>query len=98
LLDSVAAAAGPLAAGVILTGMGRDGAAGLLRMRETGAFTIAQDAQSSAIFGMPAKAIECGAAAVVLPLAQIGPRLELWRPRTSVRGAQIPRDEASAAR
>ena len=63
------------AAGVILTGMGRDGAAGLKLMRERGFPTIAQDRASSAVYGMPKAAAECGAAAQVLPLAGIAPAL-----------------------
>ena len=63
------------AAGVILTGMGRDGARGLKQMRERGFATIAQDRASSAVYGMPKAAAESGAAARVLPLAVIGDAL-----------------------
>ena len=72
LFRSVAAAAGARAVGVILTGMGEDGAAGLLAMRETGAFTIAQDEATCVVFGMPREAIARGAATLVLPLPAIG--------------------------
>lgn len=68
MFRSVAAAAGNKAVGVILTGMGADGAEGLLKMRETGAFTIAQDEASCVVFGMPREAILLGAAARVVPL------------------------------
>jgi chemotaxis response regulator CheB len=57
--------------GVILTGMGRDGAAGLKLMRDAGAHTIAQDAATSVVYGMPRVAVELDAAAAVLPLSRI---------------------------
>jgi len=60
------------AIGVLLTGMGRDGARGLLAMREAGKLTITQDRSSSAVFGMPRAAAELGAAELVLPLDNIG--------------------------
>ena len=63
------------AAGVILTGMGRDGARGLKKMRDAHFPTIAQDRASSAVYGMPKAAAELGAAAQILPLSQIGPAL-----------------------
>lgn len=63
------------AAGVILTGMGRDGAQGLKKLRETGFPTYAQDKASCAVYGMPKAAAELGAAAHILPLSQIGPAL-----------------------
>lgn len=75
LFESVAAACGARATGCLLTGMGRDGAAGLLRMRLAGAHTIAQDEASSVVFGMPREAIALGAAQEVLSLSEIGPRL-----------------------
>jgi two-component system response regulator WspF len=61
--------------GVLLTGMGRDGAEGLKMLRDQGHHTIAQDEQSSAVYGMPKAAVELGAATEVLPLEDIGPRL-----------------------
>ncbi len=71
LLASVARASKARAVGVILTGMGRDGAEGLLAMREAGARTIAQDQETSVVYGMPRAAIELGAAEVQLALDQI---------------------------
>jgi two-component system chemotaxis response regulator CheB len=71
LFQSVARSAGNNAIGVILTGMGRDGANGLLEMRNAGAYTIAQDEKSCVVFGMPREAIQLGAAAKVAPLGQI---------------------------
>jgi two-component system, chemotaxis family, response regulator WspF len=61
--------------GVLLTGMGRDGAAGLLALRKSGALTIAQDATSSVVYGMPKAAAEINAASEILPLASIGSRI-----------------------
>jgi len=73
LFQSVARNAGRNALGVILTGMGADGAKGLLAMKESGAHTIAQDEQSCVVFGMPKEAIKLGAADAVLPLSEIAP-------------------------
>jgi two-component system chemotaxis response regulator CheB len=72
LFESAARQAGADAVGVLLTGMGKDGARGLLAMREAGAWTIAQDEASSVVFGMPREAIALGAAREVLPLEAIG--------------------------
>jgi two-component system, chemotaxis family, protein-glutamate methylesterase/glutaminase len=66
-----AARLGPQAVGVILTGMGRDGAEGLLEMRHGGASTIGQDKETSLVYGMPRAAAECGAVERQLPLAAI---------------------------
>jgi two-component system response regulator WspF len=63
------------AVGVLLTGMGRDGAEGLLAMRRAGQTTLAQDQLSSAVYGMPRAAAELDAAQMILPLAKIGPFL-----------------------
>ena len=72
LFQSLAAAhLGRETVGVILTGMGNDGAAGLLALRQQGAFTVAQDEASCAVFGMPKVAIECGAVDQVLPLGEM---------------------------
>ncbi len=71
LFRSVAINAGANAVGVIMTGMGGDGAKGLLEMKDAGAFTIAQDEKSCVVFGMPHEAIKLGAAMKVLSLDQI---------------------------
>jgi len=71
LFDSVADYAGANAVGVILTGMGADGAQGLLKMKNAGAGTIAQDEKSCVVFGMPKEAIKIGAANDVVPLRDI---------------------------
>jgi len=71
LFESVARAMPLLSVGVLLSGMGRDGAAGLRALRDAGGLTIAQDRESSVIFGMPAEAVRLGAAAYVLPPEEI---------------------------
>jgi two-component system chemotaxis response regulator CheB len=71
LFNSVAMYAGANAVGMILTGMGKDGAKGLLAMKEAGAYTIVQDEASSVVWGMPGEAYKVGAATVVLPLKKI---------------------------
>jgi two-component system chemotaxis response regulator CheB len=71
LFESVAQVAGSNAIGVIMTGMGKDGAMGIKKMHDAGAFTIAQDRQSCVIFGMPAEAIQLGAIDQVCPLHDI---------------------------
>jgi two-component system chemotaxis response regulator CheB len=71
LFRSVAVAAGANAQGVIMTGMGDDGARGLLEMREAGARTFAQDEESCVVFGMPKEAIRMGAAEKVIGLKEI---------------------------
>jgi two-component system chemotaxis response regulator CheB len=68
LFESAARRFGAEAVGVLLTGMGRDGAEGLLAMRQAGAATLVQDQATSAVFGMPAEAIRLRAAQRVLPL------------------------------
>jgi two-component system chemotaxis response regulator CheB len=68
LFNSVAVHAGQNAVGIIMTGMGRDGAEGLLNMKQAGARTIAQDEKSCVVFGMPKEAIKLGAADQIMPL------------------------------
>ena len=75
LFRSAAEIVGSHAVGVILTGMGKDGAQGLKAMHEAGAWTVAQDQATCIVFGMPREAIALGAADEVLPLGQIAPRL-----------------------
>ncbi|MBN2158591.1 MAG: chemotaxis response regulator protein-glutamate methylesterase [Spirochaetes bacterium] len=71
LFRSVAQTAGSNATGILLTGMGADGASGLLEMRESGAATIAQDESSCVVFGMPREAIRIGAAAMIMGISDI---------------------------
>jgi chemotaxis response regulator CheB len=73
--ESIAASVGAEAIGVVLTGMGRDGAAGLKAMRERGAVTIGQDEATCAVYGMPAAAWAAGAVEHQLPLPEIGPAI-----------------------
>jgi two-component system, chemotaxis family, protein-glutamate methylesterase/glutaminase len=75
LFRSAARHAGKNALGVILTGMGRDGAAGLLEMRQAGAFTFAQDEPSCVVFGMPREAIALGGACDIAPLSEMSRRI-----------------------
>jgi two-component system, chemotaxis family, protein-glutamate methylesterase/glutaminase len=75
LFESVAREYGAAAAACLLTGMGKDGAQGLLKIREAGGLTIAQDEGTSVIYGMPREAALIGAATHILRLGEIGPRL-----------------------
>ncbi len=75
LFHSVARHGGPNAVGVILTGMGADGAKGLLAMHEAGAYTLAQNEQSCVVFGMPKEAIQMGGADQVASLDQMPHRI-----------------------
>jgi two-component system chemotaxis response regulator CheB len=85
LFSSVAEAAGDRAVGALLTGMGMDGAQGLLRMKQSGARTIAQDEESSVVYGMPREAAKLGAADVVLPLSRIAGAILSGAYRSSAR-------------
>jgi two-component system chemotaxis response regulator CheB len=78
LFRSSAQAAGPHAAGIIMTGMGDDGAGGLLEMREAGALTIAQNEATCVVFGMPREAIRRGAAKFITPLESIAATIMAW--------------------
>jgi two-component system chemotaxis response regulator CheB len=89
LFESIANELGTSAACVLLTGMGRDGAAGLLRARAAGCLTIAQDEASSIVFGMPGEAIRLNAAGRVLSLGQIGPALLSLEARASLSGGSL---------
>jgi two-component system chemotaxis response regulator CheB len=75
LFLSAARVVGPNALGVMLTGMGADGARAMRAMRDAGSWNVAQDEASCVVFGMPKEAIAAGAAHEVLPLAAIAPRL-----------------------
>jgi two-component system chemotaxis response regulator CheB len=86
LFESLAQECGPMTAACLLTGMGRDGAEGLLAIRRSGGTTIAQDEASSVIYGMPREAALIGAAQRVLPLREIGPAL-----------ARLPREARAAS-
>lgn len=85
LFESMAAAFGSQALGVLLTGMGDDGAEGLLRLRQSGAHTIAEDESTAIVYGMPAEAVRLGGVSESLPLPAIAPRIrELILPRSEV--------------
>lgn len=83
LFDSVARTVGKHALGVILTGMGKDGALGIDAMRKEGAYTIAQDKETCVVFGMPAQAIEIGAIKEVLPIYNVPEGIMRWAIKNS---------------
>jgi two-component system, chemotaxis family, protein-glutamate methylesterase/glutaminase len=76
LFRSVAKCAGANALGVIMTGMGDDGARGLLEMRKAGALTLGQDEESCVVYGMPKEAVKCGAVAKTVPLSAIAREIQ----------------------
>ncbi len=85
LFESMARVLGARGLGVLLTGMGDDGAHGLLRLRQCGGHTIAEDESTAVVYGMPAEAVRLGAVAESLPLTAIAPRiLQLTGPRREV--------------
>ncbi len=81
LFRSTARYAGRNAIGIIMTGMGDDGARGLLEMKEAGAYTVAQDEKSCIVFGMPNEAIKISAASIVLPLDKIASHVYQYESR-----------------
>jgi two-component system chemotaxis response regulator CheB len=85
LFRSVAQSAGSNSIGIILTGMGDDGAKGLLEMKQAGAHTIAQDEESCVVFGMPREAILLGAAKVVLPLSEMAAHINRFVPENAAK-------------
>jgi two-component system chemotaxis response regulator CheB len=96
LFHSVAATAAGNAMGVLLTGMGADGAEGMLALKQKRAATVAQDEATCIVFGMPREAINRGAVDEVLPLPDIGPALRRWI-AASVAGALTCADLSSRA-
>ncbi|MEM9387070.1 MAG: chemotaxis response regulator protein-glutamate methylesterase [Pseudomonadota bacterium] len=91
MFDSVTEVMGRRQLGVILTGMGNDGAHAMVRQREAGAFTIAQDEASSVVWGMPGEAHKLGGACETLPLAEIASAVVAWcdRPLSKSREAKL---------
>jgi two-component system chemotaxis response regulator CheB len=96
LFSSVAEAAGADAVGVLLTGMGNDGALGLLKMRRAGAGTIAQNESTCVVYGMPREAVELGAAEQILPLPAIAEAMLASRTQRGPQSKGLP-PETSAA-
>ena len=76
LFESVAKAVGKQTLGIILTGMGNDGAKGLLAIRQAGGITFVQDEASAIVFGMPQAAIQCGAVQKIVPLANLATKVK----------------------
>lgn len=89
LFRSAANCAGKNAIGVIMTGMGDDGAAGMLEMHQVGAYTLAQDEASCVVFGMPKEAIVRGGVDEVVPLHELSRRLFAWLSSHGIRGFRV---------
>jgi len=98
LFATLTRAAGAAAVGVILTGMGRDGAEGLLAMRRAGAPTLGQDPTSAIVYGMPRAAFEIGAVAKQLRLEQIGPAILDLTSAAETQDANVPGQAALRSR
>ena len=82
LFRSMARTLGPAGLGILLTGMGEDGAEGMRELRAAGGYTIAEDESTAVVYGMPAAAVRLGGACESLPLPEIAPRIrELVTPR-----------------
>ena len=90
LFDSVAHFCGPMGIGVIMTGMGSDGAEGLLRMRESGGWTMAQDEETSLVYGMPKEAARIGAADGIVSLREIPVTIARLMQRGPKKGSIAP--------
>jgi two-component system, chemotaxis family, protein-glutamate methylesterase/glutaminase len=89
LFRSAANCAGKNSIGIIMTGMGDDGAAGMLEMHQTGACTLAQDEQSCVVFGMPKAAIALGGVEEIVPLQELPRRLLFWLTSQGKRGFRV---------
>lgn len=89
LFRSAANCAGQNAIGIIMTGMGDDGAAGMLEMFQAGAHTLAQDEASCVVFGMPKEAIARGGVAEIVPLQEMSRRLFAWLAAQGKRGFRV---------
>ena len=98
MFESVAAAAGARSVGILLTGMGQDGANGLLKMRQRGAYTIGQDQESCVVYGMPAVAFELGAVQKQLPVGSRKIYFSAFSSSSSIRGnTSSPRGKYSVS-
>jgi two-component system chemotaxis response regulator CheB len=75
LLESLASELGPRALGLLLTGMGDDGAQGLLELRKAGGYTLSEDESTAVVYGMPGAAAKLGAVCEQLPLGELAPRI-----------------------